>query len=139
MKQSDAYNMIGDLIDSLTEKKHHAVYEHEYKTDEQLKTRIAVEKKLAASCFAENMDVTETVCNIIEESPDVVNWILNSKDDFLRIKVEMKDCGKKYLKNINHNWNDGAIICNYVTVILGKDYDNYKYINGIHLLTAYPE
>lgn len=139
MKQSDAYEMIGDLIDRLTEKKHHAVYEHEWKTDEQLKTRIAVEKKPAASCFNEGTDITELIINAIEESSEVLPWLTKSNEDILIIKTACENCGKKFLRSIEHNWEDGAITCDYVIVIIGKDYDSCKYISGIHLLTAYPE
>lgn len=138
MKQSDAYEMIGDLIDRLTEEKHHAVYEHEYKTDEQLKTRIAVEKKNAASCFNEGIDITEVIIDAIEESSEILPWLTKSSEDILIIKAECENCGKKFLRSIEHNWENGAITCNQFEVILSKYRDKYSFVDYIYLYTAYP-
>lgn len=61
-----------------------------------------------------------------------------STEKNLIIKVECENCGKKFLRSIEHNWEDGAITCNQIEIILSKKNNDYGYVNYIYLYTAYP-
>lgn len=137
MKQSVIYDSMNRFISSLNPECH-AVFEHEYVPDEKLKTRIKAEKVLGASCFSEGCDIIELISDIIYDSTEIVLWLKNEsiKED-LRIVTEVQECGKKYMRK-NHVWQQGAIPCNHVVVIVRKIFDRYGYFDKIVLVTAYP-
>lgn len=132
------YEVIEKCINNLSSE-HHAVYEHMYKTDEQLKTRCAVEKTEGASCFNAGTDIIEVVSDIIYDSVEILPWLAN-KDaaDILRLVVASPNCGRKFLNSGRHNWKDGAIICNEVVVFLKKISDKCGCVTRLELVTVYP-
>lgn len=144
MKQAQSkmdyiYALIEECVESITQDTH-AIIEHQYKTDEQLKTRVSVEKTIGASCFAKDVDAVELITDCIYDSIEILQWMKNNKvTEDLIIHLEQDGCGKKFIKNRTHNWEDGAIVCNVVTVILGKKMDKAGCLTGIFLKTAYPE
>lgn len=142
MKQSKMayiYELIDECVENLSSVKHHAVYEHEYKTDEQLKNRCTVEKTAGASCFNEGVDVTEKIIDIIYDSADIVTWLASNSKDVLRVVTLEENCGKKYITNFNHNWNNGSLSCSQIVLFLEKDFDKAGCLIGMHVLTCYLE
>lgn len=131
------YGIIEDCVESLEE--HHAVFEHSYKTDEELKTRCAVEKTAGASCFNKGVDVAEKIADIIYDSVEILPWLKSTVNDPLRIVVEEEACGKKFLKDKKHNWDEGALICNKVVLLLGKEVDKYNCLVRMYVITCYAE
>ena len=132
------YEIIEECVEKLSSEKHHAVYEHEYKSDEQLKTRCRTERIMGASCFNKGINVTKVIEDMIYDSPQLMPWLF-SNESILRIAVKSKHCGKKFLKDQKHNWNDGAIVCNNILLFLEKEYDKANCVTGIHILTCYLE
>lgn len=137
MKQSVIYEYINQFVESLNSECH-AVFEHEYVSDENLKTRIKAESVSGASCFYDGCDVIELISDIVYDSTDIVIWLKNDEiREDLRIVADIPSCGKKYMRK-NHVWSDGAIQCDHVIVLLRKIYDKYGCLDKVVLLTAYP-
>jgi hypothetical protein len=142
MKQSKMqyfYEVIETCVEGLLSVKSHAVYEHEYKTDEQLKTRCAIEKTAGASCFNEGVDVVEKIVDIIYDSTVIIPWLDSETNDDLLIVTEEKGCGRKFLRSGNHVWADGALVCDKIILILGKRRDMAGGVTGMYVKTCYPE
>lgn len=141
-KNKYLYSLIEECVESMNNN-HHCIYEHSYKSDEQLKTRISCRQEAirGASCFNEDCDILEIVSDIIYESTLILPWLKldeSGKSD-LRLVQEVPNCGKKFLKGFDHNWKDGAITCNKVIVILGKKLDKAGCVVQMYVKTAYPE
>lgn len=131
------YQLIEECVETFNEA-HHAIFEHSFKTDEQLMNRIRCESVDGASCFSKEMDIVEVVSDIIYESTELLKWMKEKDDGDLRLSEPVENCGKKYLSSKAHDWRKGAIPCNTVIVILGKKYDISGSVIGIYVKTAYP-
>lgn len=143
MKQSKmqyVYEIIEKCVEELETGTCHAILEHTQKTDEQLINRIAVEKTLGASTFSEEVDAVELISDCIYDSVELISWIKQDriKEDII-IHSDCPACGRKFIKDWSHNWQDGSLPCNTVTVILGKRFDEGNCLVGIYVKTAYPE
>lgn len=137
MKQALVYNLIEECCENLTAE-HHAVFEHEYKSDEKLMTRIKAEHTIGASCFNPDIDIVEAIKDAIYESETLLSYMKNDEvKDAFRISYEMENCGKKYLRK-DHDWSQGALACDHIIVIVQKVYDKYGYCSKLVVLTAYP-
>lgn len=140
MKQSGNeyyYSLIEELIESITIE-HHAVYGHANMDDEILKTRSSIEH-LDASCFNGNSEETiEIITDVVYEDINLLAWMKsNVREDYI-INVRKEGCGRKFLHKGSHNWQNGAIVCNNVRVILGKRFDVSGALTALYLITAYP-
>lgn len=143
MKQSKmqyVYQIIEKCVENLQEIPSHAILEHTGKSDEQLINRIAVEKTQGASTFADGLDAVELISDCIYDSVELISWIKNNRitEDII-IHSEYSNCGRKFIKDRSHNWEDGSLPCDTVTVILGKVFDKGNCLIGIYVKTAYPE
>lgn len=137
-RQSYYYELINRCIDEMNNE-HHAVFEHSYKTDEQLKLRVGCEGVIGASCFHEDMDIVETISDILYDAVEIIPWLKNaSANEDLRLVIKHPNCGKKYLKSRNHDWSKGAIPCNSIVVFLGKKMDMAGCVTGMYIKTAFP-
>lgn len=142
MKQSKIqylYEVIENCVENVLSEKNHAVYEHEYKTDEQLKTRCATEKTAGASCFNEGVDVAEKIADIIYDSTIIIPWLDSKTDDDLLVVTDEENCGRKFLRSGSHVWADGALTCTKVVLILGKARDMAGCVTKMYVKTCYPE
>lgn len=142
MKQSKMeylYDVVGECVDSIENNEIHAVFEHEYKTDEQLKTRCAIEKTKGASCFNKGVDIVEKIVDIIYDSTNIIPWLAADTDEDLIITVDEENCGKKFLRSGSHVWADGALACSKIILILGKDRDIAGCVTKMYVKTCYPE
>ena len=137
------YGLIEECINSMDDE-HHCVFEHSFKSDEQLKTRISCRQESirGASCFNEGDDIVEIVSDIIYDAPEVLPWLKldepSGKSD-LRLVQEVPNCGKKYLRSYSHNWENGPIVCNKIVIILGKKLDKAGCVVQMYIKSAYPE
>ena len=136
----NTYQFVADMIEDCSETLHdcHAVYEHSFKTDEYLMNRCLTEDVKGASCFFQNINIEELICDMMYDSPDLPKWLCTGKEPYFRIVCDMEHCGKKYLKGKAHNWQDGPIICNQVLLFLGKDTDAAGGCTRLYVLTCYP-
>lgn len=142
MKQSKIeylYGLIDECIDGLGNLDH-AVYMHEFQSDEELQHRCKTSSVRGASCFNEGDDICEIVTDIIYDAPELIPWMKLPGDEDLRLVVEVPACGKKFLKDFSaHDWADGALTCDHIVVILGKKLDFAGCLTSIFVRTAYPE
>lgn len=142
MKQSKMqylYEVIEKCVEKVLSEKNHAVYEHEYKTDDQLKTRCAVEKTAGASCFTKGVDVAEKIVDIIYDSTIIIPWLDSQTDCDLLIAVDEPKCGKKFLRSGNHVWANGSLECDKIILVLGKEKDIAGCLTKMYVKTCYPE
>ena len=100
--------------------------------------RCLTEDVKGASCFFQNINIEELICDMMYDSPDLPKWLCTGKEPYFRIVCDMEQCGKKYLKGKAHNWQDGPIICNQVLLFLGKDTDAAGGCTRLYVLTCYP-
>lgn len=134
------YEVMNRCIEEM-DNEHHCVFEHSYKTDDQLKTRLSsrVEGVKGASCFYEDVDIAETVSDIIYDSMEILPWLKNTAEKTdLVVYAEYPDCGKKFLKSREHDWSTGAINCNTVALVLGKKTDIAGCVTKMYIKTCYP-
>ena len=139
MNQTDAIDLVLRLSDRVRKEKNHACYEHEYMTDEKLMQRVILGKQSGKSCFNKDIDIQGVICDMLESSGDIIKWLRDvNSDKYLQIEEEMPNCGRKYLRSKNHNWEDGAITCDKVILILVKDTDLAGGVERIDVVTCYP-
>lgn len=138
VKQSYYYELINQCIDAMNNE-HHVVFEHSYKSDEQLKNRVSCEPIEGASCFNEDIDIVDLVSDIIYDAVEILPWLKNSSiTGDIRLVHKMPSCGRKFLKSRTHDWSTGAIECNTVVVFLGKQIDMAGGVTKMFIRTAFP-
>lgn len=131
------YALIEKLVESITIE-HHAVCEHDNKTDAVLKTRCSIEKK-NSSCFNfDKKEVIELITDAIYDDITLLAWIKsNVKDDYV-ITTTYENCGRKYIKSGTHIWKNGSLQCDQFRIILGKKHDLSGAVIQVYLKSAYP-
>lgn len=134
------YAYTAQMIEKCSEslKNSHAVFEHGYKTDEQLMTRCSVEDVKGASCFYEEIDIEEIILDMMYEAEGLPQWLCSGKELYFRTVMDYEGCGKKFLKSRSHDWTTGAIPCNKVVLILGKNVDVAGCCTRLFVYTCYP-
>ena len=132
------YDMITDCAESAYTSDHMLV-NHSYRlTDDDLKKRIRREKISAASRFSKEVFVADIVASTIEESPELIPWVMDSNSlDEIKIYGEYQNIGVKFEAGLQHNWEEGAIVCNQICIVIKKERNAYG-LSKLVLLTAYP-
>lgn len=132
------YALIEECIEKLSSTDCHAVFEHEYKDDEQLKTRCRYEKIKGASCFNKGTDIVKIIEDALWDEIMIFKWLKSDTNGELRIVRPYKKCGKKFVNSGTHNWDDGPLTCNHVVMVFGKELDFAGCPIRLFVKTCYP-
>lgn len=117
----------------------HLMEYHVNKSDEFLKNRCAKEHIHASTFIGNEADILKMLQEaLLEEREELIDYLADAEDiDVWEISGQLVEnvSGHAFMNSINHNWSEGAIICNEFKISFKKNPHN---LNALVITSAYP-